>query len=107
MPKAKAVREPAAKHENQVAAEYLANVAKMHGYLNAKAVKTRAIGGQAVRNGWVVNIHDKASGIGMVVGFYGRRHCQAYLEFHGTLAGGGEMGQAFMAFLVEQRPRPE
>jgi hypothetical protein len=90
------------KHENQAAAEAFAAAATLAGF-RAEARHTLAVGSLRVVNGWAVNIHDPMSEIGVVCAWYGRRHVQMYIEFHGTLADSAEMGQAFIAFLASQR----
>ncbi len=89
------------KHQNQLAAEAFADVARAAGYRNAKAIKTLAIGGVMVKNGWVVNIHDAAKGIGIGVSWYGRRRFRAWSEFHGEASAADDMSSAFLRFLQE------
>lgn len=104
---APAASEPAQKHPNQTAAEFFAALAQANGYPRAKAAHTLAVGGKPVRHGWVVNIHDDVSEVGICCVWYGRKHFQCYSEFHGAMAEAEDMSAAFLNFLGERRKAHE
>jgi hypothetical protein len=54
-----------------------------------KPMRTQAIGGVQVRDGWVVNIHDQEAEAGVVAAFWGRGHFRVHNEFVGKEAEAG------------------
>jgi hypothetical protein len=67
---------------NQSAAERFAKRLTEAGF-PAHAVKTLAVQGRKVKDGWAVNMHDADLEIGVVAAWWGRGHFTAYAEIAG------------------------
>lgn len=48
-------------------------------------MKTEAIAGNKVRDGWTVNYHDNEAEVGLVAVWWGRGHFKAYIEMVGHI----------------------
>jgi hypothetical protein len=48
-------------------------------------MKTEAIAGSKVRDGWTVNYHDSESEVGLVAVWWGKGHFKAYIEMVGHI----------------------
>lgn len=78
----------APKTENELAARMFADALKEGLDVRPDLVhvmKTEAISGNRVRDGWTVNYHDGEAEVGLVAVWWGRGHFKAYIEIVGHI----------------------
>jgi len=76
----------AVRTENEQAARMFAGLLQAAVDANlVHVMKTEAIAGSKVRDGWTVNYHDNEAEVGLVAVWWGRGHFKAYIEMVGHI----------------------